>query len=92
MCMTEKPFTHKAAFYDAKNSFMYHEEVAKILFKLIDVKGVLNVGGKGQSVYNFAKVDNPNIKKIFLKNNKKINMPFNSTINREKLKKILKKK
>jgi len=92
LCMTEKPFTHKAAFYDAKNSFMYHDQVAAILLKLVNAKGILNVGGKSQSVYNFARINNPNIKKIFLKNNKKINMPMNSTMNREKLKKILKNK
>jgi dTDP-4-dehydrorhamnose reductase len=92
MCMTEKPFTHKAALYDAKNSFMYHDEIAEILLKLINAKGILNVGGKSQSVYNFAKIDNPNIKKIFLKNNKKIHIPMNSSINIERLKKILKSK
>ena len=92
LCMTEKPFAHKAAFYDAKNSFMYHDQVAAILLKLVNAKGILNVGGKSQSVYNFARINNPNIKKIFLKNNKKINMPMNSTMNREKLKKILKNK
>ncbi len=90
LCMTEKPFVHKAAFYDVKNSFMYHDEVAKILLKLINKKGIINVGGKSQSVYNFAKIENPNIKKIFLKK-KKINMPINSSINIKKLKKILNK-
>jgi dTDP-4-dehydrorhamnose reductase len=59
---------------------------------LLNVKGILNVGGKNQSVYNFAKIENPKIKKIFLKNNKKINVPFNSSINIEKLIKILKNK
>ena len=92
LSMTERPFVHKAAFYDVRNSFMYHDEVAKILLKLLNVKGILNVGGKNQSVYNFAKIENPKIKKIFLKNNKKINMPFNSSINTEKLIKILKNK
>ena len=77
LCMTEKPFVHKAAFYDIKNSFMYHHQVAVILLKLINAKGILNVGGKSQSVYNFARINNPNIKKIFLKNNKKLNMPIN---------------
>ena len=89
LCMTEKPFVHKAAFYDVKNSFMYHDEVAKILLKLLNIKGILNVGGKSQSVYNFVKIENPKIKKIFLKK-KKINMPINSSVNIEKLKKILK--
>jgi len=50
ICMTEKPFIHKKAFADAKNSFMYHDEVAKILLKLLNEKGILNVGGKIQSV------------------------------------------
>jgi len=90
LCMTEKPFVHKAAFYDVRNSFMYHEEVAKILLKLLHIKGILNVGGKSQSVYNFAKIENPKVKKIFLKKNKKIKMPINSSINIDKLKRILK--
>jgi len=90
LCMTEKPFVHKAAFYDVKNSFMYHDEVAKILLKLLNIKGILNVGGKSQSVYNFAKIENPKVKKIFLKKNKKIKMPINSSINIDKLKRILK--
>jgi len=92
LSMTEKPFVHKAAFYDAKNSFIYHDEVAKILLKLLNEKGILNVGGKSQSVYNFAKIENPKVKKIFLKKNKKIKMPINSSINTEKMKKIIKNK
>ena len=55
LCMTEKPFVHKVAFYDVRNSFMYHEEVAKILLKLLNVKGILNVGGKIQSDIQFCK-------------------------------------
>ena len=90
VCMTERPFIHKEAFCNVKSSFIYHDEVAKILLKLINVKGILNIGGPTKSVYNFAKTDNSNVKKIFLKNNKKIKMPFNSSINIKKLKKILK--
>jgi len=92
LCMTERPFVHKAAFCDAKNSFMYHDEVAKILLKLLNEKGILNVGGKIQSMYNFAKINNPKIKKIFLKKNKKIKMPINSSINTKKMKRIIKNK
>ena len=91
VCMTEKPFAHKKALCDAKTSFMYQDEVAKILLKLLNEKGILNVGGKSQSIYNFAKIENPKVKKIFLKKNKKIKMPINSSINIEKMKKILKK-
>ena len=89
LCMTERPFIHKEAFCNVKTSFIYHDEVAKILLKLINVRGILNIGGPTKSVYNFAKADNPYIKKTLLKNKKKINMPFNSSINIEKLKKIL---
>ena len=89
VCMTERPFVHKEAFYDAKNSFIYQDEVAKILPKLINAKGILNVGGSTKSVYNFAKMENKNIKRISLKKNKKINMPINASVNLRKMKKIL---
>ena len=88
-CMTEKPFLHKEAFANVKSSFMYHEEVAKILFKLLDKKGIINVGGQSQYIYDFAKKDNKNVRKAFLKKNAKIVMPFNSSINTKKLKKII---
>ena len=35
ICMTEKPFIHKKTFFDLKTNFMYHDEVAKILPKLL---------------------------------------------------------
>jgi dTDP-4-dehydrorhamnose reductase len=90
LSMTERPFVHKAAFYDARNSFIYHDEVAKILLKLLHVKGILNIGGKSQSIYNFAKIENPRIKKILLKKNKKIKMPIDSSMNITKMKRVLK--
>ena len=55
ICMTEKPFIHKSAFANVKSNFMFHEDVAKILFKIINKKGIINVGGKIQTVYKFAK-------------------------------------
>ena len=90
VCMTEKPFLHKSAFVNVKSSFMYHEEVAKILFKLIDKKGIINIGGKSQYIYDFAKKGKKKVKKSFLKKNAKIGMPFDSSINTKKLKKIIK--
>ena len=53
--MTEKPFVHKKAFCDFTTNFIFHEDVIKILFKLIKKKGIINVGGKAQTVYRFAK-------------------------------------
>ena len=91
VCMTEKPFLHKKAFANVKTSFMYHEDVAKILFKLINKRGIINIGGKAEFVYNFAKKNNPKVKKIFLKKDNKIGMPFDSSLNIKKLYKMIKK-
>ena len=53
--MTEKPFIHEKAFANVKMNFLFHEELAKILVKIIDKKGIINVGGPAQTVYKFAK-------------------------------------
>ena len=71
LSMTERPFVHKKAFANVKNSFLYHDEVVKILFKLIKSKGIINVGGNVKNIYDFAKKDNPKVKKTFLKKKNK---------------------
>tara|TARA_B100001121_G_C18274583_1_gene427817 strand:- start:55 stop:576 length:522 start_codon:yes stop_codon:yes gene_type:complete len=91
VCMTEKPFVHKKAFTNVKTSFMYHEDVAEILFKILNKKGIINIGGNSQYIFDFAKKENKGIKKIYLKKNNNTGMPFNSSLNIKKLKKILKK-
>ena len=91
VCMTEKPFVHDKAFGNVKTSFIYHDDVAKILFKLINKKGILNLGGKAMYIYDFVKKDKKNIKKIYLKKEDNFGMPFNSSINIKRLKKIIKK-
>ena len=91
VCMTERPFLHKKAFANVKTSFMYHDDVAKILFKLLDKKGIINIGGKPQYIYNFAKKENKNIQRIFLKKKNNFGMPKDSTLNLKKLYKISKK-
>ena len=90
--MTEKPFVHKEAFTNIKTSFLYHGEVLKILFKILNKKGVYNLGGKSQSIYNFAKKNNTNVKRAFYKKSSKIKMPINSSINLFKLNKLLRQK
>ena len=92
VCMTEKPFVHKKAFANVKTNFIYHEEVVPILFQLLKEKGLINLGGKSQTVFDFAKKTNKKIKKIFLKKNQKAVMPLNSSMNLKKLNKILNKK
>ena len=87
--MTEKPFVHKRAFANVFTNFIYHRDFIKIFKKLINKKGIINVGGPTRSVYNFVKLQNPKIKKVFLKNKKRSLMPTNSSMNLGKLKKFL---
>tara|TARA_B100001540_G_C15725456_1_gene605062 strand:- start:176 stop:883 length:708 start_codon:yes stop_codon:yes gene_type:complete len=61
--MCEKPFIHKTAFYDVKTNFIFHDDVVKIIPKILNQKGVINVGGKIQSLYKFAKKYNKKIRK-----------------------------
>ena len=86
--MTEKPFLYKKAFSNLKTNYMFHEDLVKMLPKLINRKGIINVGGKTQSVYSFAKSQDKTIKKIKAKKNNL--MPLNQTMNLAKLKKLLK--
>jgi dTDP-4-dehydrorhamnose reductase len=85
VCMTEEPFIHKKAFSDLKTNFIFQKDVADILFKILNKKGIINVGGNIQSPYNFGKKYNKNIKKILAKKK----FPLNPSMNINKLKKIL---
>jgi hypothetical protein len=69
---------------------VYHEDAAKILFKLLNVKGVINIGGKSQNIYDFVRKDNKDIKRRYLKKTD-FSIPNNSSLNLLKLKNILKK-
>jgi dTDP-4-dehydrorhamnose reductase len=89
ICMTEKPFIHKKALIDFKTNFIYQEEVTKILFKVLSLKGVLNLGGKSQSVYNFAKRFKKNIKPIYRNSIKSLKNYPNISMNIKKLQKII---
>ena len=88
ICMTEKPFMYKYAYTNLKTNFMFHEDLAKVFFKLINKKGVINIGGPAQSVHNFAKKYNKKIRKKVLKKTKNC-LPLNSTMSVVKFRKIL---
>ena len=90
VCMTEKPFIHKKAFANVKINFIFHEDLAKILVKILDKKGIINLGGPTKTVYKFAKKYNTKIKKVFVKKNQKNFFPLNPYMNLSKLKKIIK--
>ena len=86
LCMTEKPFLHKKAYVNVKSNFIFQEDAGKIILKVLNKRGVLNIGGKSQTIYNFAKKHNKKIKKILSKGE----FPFRTDMNLGKLKKTLK--
>ena len=86
--MTKNPFTYNKAFRNLKTNFMFHDDLVKILPKLLKKRGIINVGGKSQSVFNFAKKFNSKIKGI--KAYKHTKLPLNQTMNLNILNKITK--
>ena len=87
--VTEKPFVHKEAFYDFKTNFIFHEDLVKKILKILDFKGIVNVGGKSQSVYNFVKKYNPNIRKISAKRVLGKNVALNVSMNLKLFNKLI---
>ncbi len=88
MCMTEKPFIHKKAYANVKLNFIFQEDAAKLLLRVLNKKGILNLGGPSQTIYNFARKYNKNIKKIYSKGE----FPKKGHMNLRKLKKFINKK
>ena len=89
VCMTEKPFIHKFAFKDLITNFIFHEDVVKIFPKLLKKRGIINLGGKTKSVFNFAKKYNKNLKGIYSKKLLGKEIPLRHSMNLKKLNKIL---
>ena len=86
-CMTEKPFVHKYAFGNVKSNFIFHDEFAEIFLKVINKKGIINIGGKTQTIYEFAKKHNRKVKKILSRGE----FPKRTDMNLKKLNEIIKK-
>jgi len=84
-CMTERPFLHKEAYVNVKSNFIFQDQFAKLFLKIINKKGVYNIGGKSQSIYNFAKSTKSNVKKKISKGE----FPLKQNMNIDKLNKIL---
>jgi dTDP-4-dehydrorhamnose reductase len=85
--MTEKPFVHSEGYTNLYSNYIFHEEVVKILPKIIDKYGIINIGGKKRSIYSFGKIYNNKIIKLKCIDKK---IPLKQTMNLNKLKKILK--
>ena len=86
VCMTQKPFLHKKAYANVKSNFIYHEDLAKIFLKILNKKGIYNIGGASQTIYKFAKKNNLNVKKMYSKGE----FPLNQDMSLHKLYKALK--
>lgn len=85
-CMTEKPFLHKSAFSNVRSNFIFHDRFAKIFIKTINKKGVINIGGKSQTIFQFAKKYNTKVKKIKSKGE----FPLNMDMSLKRINKIIK--
>ena len=86
-CMTDRPFIHKSAFSNVISNFIFHDQFVKLFLKVIDKKGVINIGGKSQTIFSFAKSYNKKVKKI----KSKKQMPLKMYMNLDKFKKLKKK-
>jgi len=80
--------------YSATNIYTSSIEVnllVKYIYKLIkkNFKGIINIGGKSQSVYNFAKKYNAKIKKISAKKVLGKKAPINVSMNINKFRKLI---
>ena len=84
--MTEKPFVHQKGYTNLYSNYIFQEEVVKILPKIIDKFGIINIGGKTRSVYSFGKIHNSKIVKLKCVDKK---IPLKQTMNLKKLNKIL---
>jgi len=89
LALTDFPFSYKKAIKNAYSSFLFNKDFAKILPSLINKTGIINVGGKRQSIYHFAKKSNPKIKPMMINKNSKF--PKDSSLNVKKFNQILKK-
>ena len=87
LCITEKPFIHKSAFKDAISSFLFVDDLIPNFKKLINKKGIINIGGERNSIYKFAKKTYPKVKPVLIGKTK---FPKNSSINIQKFKNIIK--
>ena len=89
MAMNKKPFPHPKALKDMRKSLMYIQDAAKITLKLLDQKGIINVGGKSQSVYDFVKEENPNVEPIYLNDISDVNMATDCSMDTTKMKEVI---
>ena len=89
MAMNRKPFPHPKALKDMRKSLMYIEDAAKATLQLLDEVGIINVGGKSQSVYDFVKEENTDVEPIYLKDISDVNMATDCSMDTTKMKEVI---
>ena len=67
---------------NVRSNFIYQEDAAKLILKILNKKGIINVGGPSQTIYKFVKNREKKIKKIFSKGE----FPKRTDMNLKKLK------
>ena len=77
------------ALVDMRKSYMFMEDAANVVLKLLNEKGTINVGGKSQSVYDFVKESNPNVEPITLSEISDVNMATDCSMDTTKMNKII---
>ncbi len=90
VAMIERPWTYNYAYNNVKSNYLYHDEVAKLLPKLLSKKGIINIGSNSNSIVKFARRTKKNVKtaRFFQKKNEP-KTPINSSMNISNLKKII---
>jgi|TARA_R110000824_G_scaffold49483_8_gene138789 dTDP-4-dehydrorhamnose reductase len=91
LCMSNKPFPHPRAAVDIRKSYIYEDDAAKIILKLLDESGIINIGGPAASAYEFALNENPDVEQIKASEIKDVKIAPNTTMDISKMKKILRK-
>ena len=90
VCMNDDNFPHPYAFSNYYSCFLRKSDAARIILKLLNKKGIINVGGKIQTAYNFAKKLNPKVKKAKINSQIKHLIETNTSMNTNKLKRLIK--
>ena len=70
---------------------MFHEMLVENLLKLIDKKGIINVGGDKLTVLNFAKKYNKNVTRVSAKKVFGKNYPLKQSMNTSLYNKYIRK-
>lgn len=89
LCMSNKPFPHPKAAIDIRKSYLFEDDAAKKVLKLINYNGIINVGGPAQSVYEFASKHNPEIKKLKASDIRDVKIAPDTTMDISKMEHLL---